>query len=89
MKKKLFLLGITLPSLILIPSCYYLEKKYDTIYIPGSLTRGLRCLYTAVKITNKYLYVYSTLLRMVSIHLLMNMQLQILEIVLRKTVDVT
>jgi hypothetical protein len=59
MRKKLFLLGLTLPSFILIPSYYYLEKTYDTVYIPGGLTRGLRCLYTASKITTKYLYVNS------------------------------
>ena len=60
MRKKLFLFGLTLPGLILIPSYYYLEKTYDTVYIPGGLSRGLRCIYTASKITTKYLYVKAT-----------------------------
>lgn len=57
MKKKIFFLGLGVPSLILLPSHYYLESTKDSVYIPGSINRGIRVVYNAAKVTFKYLYV--------------------------------
>ena len=57
MNKKLFLIGLGIPSVFLLPSYLYLESTKDSVYIPGGLNRGLRCFYNASKITFKYLYV--------------------------------
>ena len=57
MKNKILLLGIGISSLIYLPSFYYLESFHDSIYIPGGFNRGIRCIYTASKITYRYLNV--------------------------------
>ena len=58
MKRKLFYFGLGLGGLTLIPSYYYLDDLKDTLYIPGGLRRGLRCLTSGTKVVFKYLSVY-------------------------------
>lgn len=57
MNKKLFLFGIGIPSLVFLPSYYFLESTRDSVYIPGSLNRGIRIVYNASKVLFKYFYV--------------------------------